>query len=410
MLRRFAARGFKSLRDLEVELRPFSVFLGANAAGKSNLLEALQVFSRTASRRTLGEALHGGLRGFPIEMFSFPPGGFPALFASPSARFEFDADLAMPRGDPYRYEVAVEINCRSGALRAGAERPAPLPADGAPRQLPLIETKEDAVVVRHRGRGRPQRVPRRRPSTTLSDRRFTAPDHEDLERVRDALVGWRAYDPDPRVAMRTARPPTGVRDIGVRGQNLAPYLFRLRHEFPERYDAARRTLRTLVPGIEDLEVELDDTRGEVSLRIRQDGIRHSSRVVSEGALRVVALAVAAVDPWAGSLVAFENPDAGIHPRRLESVADLLLSLTRDGRRQVLVATASPVFCDAVLRRAQTDPETIGLYAVGGRGEATRIRRLDPSGPLFRDPEVRRALASDEEGVFESLFLRGLLDD
>lgn len=272
------------------------MFLGANAAGKSNFLEALQVFSRTASRRTLGEALHGGLRGFPIEMFSFPPGGFPALLSAPSARIEFDADLMTRRNGPYRYEVAVEIACRSGALRAGAERLAPLPADDAHRRLPMIETEEDAVVVRPRGRGRPQRVPRGRPSTTVSDGRFTAPDYEDLERVRDALIGWRAYDLDPRVAMRTARPPTDVRDIGVRGQNLAPYLFRLRHEFPERYDAARRTLRTLVPGIEDLEVELDQARGEVSLRIRQDGIRHSSRVVSEGALRVLALAVAAVDP------------------------------------------------------------------------------------------------------------------
>ena len=177
MLRRFAVRGFKSLRGLEVELRPFSVFVGPTAAGKSNLVEALQVFSRVGTRRTLGEALNGALRGFPVEAFSFPPGGLPALLAAPNARFEFDADLTTRRNEPYRYEVAVEIVCRSGALGTDAERLTPLAAGDAREPSPVVETEEDTIVVRPRGRGRPRRVPRGRPSTTLSDGRLTAPDH-----------------------------------------------------------------------------------------------------------------------------------------------------------------------------------------------------------------------------------------
>ena len=196
----------------------------------------------------------------------------------------------------------------------------------------------------------------------------------------------------------------------MRGRNIAPYLFRLRHEFPERYDAVRRTLRAIVPGTDDFEVELDEARGELGLWFRQDGIRCSSRVVSEGTLRLLALAVLAVDPWAGSLVAVEEPETGIHPRRLEAVVEMLHSLTVEQRRQVVVTTNSPVFCDAVLRRARQGADDLGLFAVGRRGEATRIRPLDFSGPLLHDEEIRRALTGDDEGLFASLFLTGVLDD
>lgn len=409
MLGRFAARGFKSLRDLEVELCPFSVFVGPNAAGASNLLEAVRVFGRVGTERTLGAAMDGAARGFPIEAFSFPPGGFPEILSSPSARFEFDADLTTTRGHRYRYAVSVEIDCRSGALSAGAEHLVPLSADGAPGRSPVIETEAERLPVRQRGARRPRREPVGRPFTALSDRRLTAPDHAHLERVRDALGDWRAYSLDPRDAMRTRRPLMDIEDLGGDGRYLAPYLFRLRHEFPRQFDAVRRTLRTLVDGIEELEVEPNAASGELELWFRQDGIRCSSRVVSDGTLRLLALVILAVDPWAGSLVALEEPAAGIHPRQVETVFDLLFSLTAEKGRQVLVATHSPLFCNAVLSRARENPGDIGLFAVGRQDGATRVRRLDLTLPLFRDPEIRRTLTTMEDGFFESLLLGGHLE-
>lgn len=411
MLRRFAVRGFKSLRDIDIEMPPFSVFLGPNAAGKSNLLDAIQAFSRIGSSRTLGEAMNGDLRGFPIEAFSFPAGGFEELLSSPTAHFDFEAELTTGkrRGQRYRYGVSVEINCRSGALSARRESLVPLTAGGSPKRSPVIETADDAVVVRQRGRGRPRKEPLDRPFAALSDPRFTDPDHEPVRSVRDELVGWRTYHLDPRVAMRSGWPPLDVRDIGVYGQHLAPYLYRLRHEHPKRYAAVRRALRVLVPDIEELEVRVNHAHGKLELWIRQDGISFSSRVVSEGTLRVLALAILAVDPWAGSLVAFEEPEVGVHPRRVELIADLLYSLARERKRQVVVATHSPLFCDAVLKKARENDRNIGLFAVGRKERATCIRRLDLSGPLFNDPGIRDAMSSDD-AVFESLFAHGFLDN
>jgi len=56
MIKRIKIEGYKSLAEVEVNLKPLSLLFGPNAAGKSNFLDALQLLSRTASSRTLKEA------------------------------------------------------------------------------------------------------------------------------------------------------------------------------------------------------------------------------------------------------------------------------------------------------------------------------------------------------------------
>jgi hypothetical protein len=59
-------------------------------------------------------------------------------------------------------------------------------------------------------------------------------------------------------------------------------------------------------------------------------------------LRVLALCAIAVNPWNGPLSAFEEPENGVHPRRLELIADLLTSLALEQGRQLVVTSHSPL--------------------------------------------------------------------
>ena len=72
MLKRLTGRGFKSRADVTVTFPRFAVLFGPNAAGKSNLLDAIQALSRIGTERTLADALAAPIRGHPIEAFSFP--------------------------------------------------------------------------------------------------------------------------------------------------------------------------------------------------------------------------------------------------------------------------------------------------------------------------------------------------
>ena len=85
MLERIRIQGFKSLRDAKVELAPLVVLFGPNAAGKSNLLEALLLLSRLVGERTLSEAFAEGIRGYPLEAFTLAEGGLEQLLHGPHA-------------------------------------------------------------------------------------------------------------------------------------------------------------------------------------------------------------------------------------------------------------------------------------------------------------------------------------
>ena len=163
--------------------------------------------------------------------------------------------------------------------------------------------------------------------------------------------------------------------------------------------------------MEDLTVDLDKRRGTLDIQVQQGGTHFSSRIISEGTLRVLALCAIVVNPWSGSLMAFEEPENGVHPRRLELIANLLSSLAIVQGRQIIVTTHSPLFCDAVLKQGRSHQKDIALFNIRRAENATQVQPFDATAPLFKDIEIAQALtAGTEDGLFESLMLRGMLDE
>ena len=67
MITRLEIDGFRSVEKFAVDLAPFTVIVGNNAAGKSNLFDAVQLLARLATH-DVAEAMKG-LRGEPLELF-----------------------------------------------------------------------------------------------------------------------------------------------------------------------------------------------------------------------------------------------------------------------------------------------------------------------------------------------------
>lgn len=416
MLSKLRVSGFKSLRDVTVELPSgLTVLFGPNAAGKSNLVEAIHTLSVLSYTRTLEDALGDDfpVRGKAIESFSFPPQGLPSLLKAngPGPRFVLEADLKTTTGD-YRYHVEPQLTPASGRLGVADEYLARLTRDGTARRSPAIERREDQIHVRRKGQGaRPWQEPVGLNHSILSDRRYSGNGYEWLDSVREELANWRTYYFDPRISMRSARPPGDVVDIGVLGQFIAPFLYKLRAEMPKHYDSVRRTLRAIVPNIEDVSVGLDEQQGTLYLTLQQDGISYSHSVVSEGTLRVLALCAIATNPWATGLIALEEPENGVHPRRLEMIAQLLVSVARQGDTQVVVTTHSPLLVSNVLRarRSANNPQEIGLFSVHYASGETSVVPFDPPGKLFEDAQIAKALSDQPDvSVIQGLMLRGLI--
>jgi len=96
MLTRLEVDGFKNLFNLHVDLGPFTCIAGANAAGKSNLFDAIQFLSLLASRSLIDAAQEvRGVAG--KERLGDPRDLFWNGYASGEHRMKFAAEMIVPQ-------------------------------------------------------------------------------------------------------------------------------------------------------------------------------------------------------------------------------------------------------------------------------------------------------------------------
>ena len=419
MLKRTHIKSYKSLEDVEVRLSPLAVLFGPNAAGKSNVLDALHLLSELGTSRTLKEAFDPPCRGKPLESFTFGSRGLKGLIERDRLSFSIEADLQLPEtvvdavnreiremrrpsgaGDrqtparvrerDLRYRVEVEMLPGSGVLRVTDEFLAALNADGelTGRRKSFIERQGEKIHLRQEGQAHPAYFDRYLDRTILSMPHYP-PHYPHLAAARRELQSWSFFYFEPRERMRMPNPVKETRHIGLMGDDLAAFLRTLQALDRKRFDSIEKALRMVMPNVEGIEVDVNDL-GEVELRLREDGVAIPARVLSEGTLRMLGLLALTGVGEAPSLVGFEEPENGVHPRRVQLIAELLKTRTSRGGTQYIVTTHSPVLPDLL-------PDD-SLFTVRRSGQRTRVDPLAAWGPLGRDAEINQAFWDPQESL------------
>ena len=423
MLKRIRIEGYKSLSDLEVRLSPLTLLFGPNAAGKSNFLDSLQLLSKLATSRTLKEAFDPPYRGKPLESFTVGERGLRGLIGEERLVFSIEVDLCLsdavveavnrqilemrrPSGDArsgeaghtlarvrerdLRYRVEIEMLPRSGFLRTADEYLAALNSKGEPtrRRKPFIERQGEKIHLRQEGQAHPIYYERYLDHTILSMPHYP-PYYPHLAAARRELESWLFFYFEPRERMRAANPVKEVRHIGLMGEELAAFLNTLKAHKPRQFEAVEKALHTIMPSVDGIETGVSDL-GEVDLHLKESGVSIPARVLSEGTLRLLGLLALTGADEPPSLVGFEEPENGLHPRRIAMIAEMLKTRSGLGPAQYIVTTHSPILPDLL-------PDD-SLFAVRRTGRRTRI---DPSsvwqplGPQGRRGDIGRALDSGD---------------
>ncbi|HEY3971900.1 MAG TPA: ATP-binding protein [Candidatus Sulfotelmatobacter sp.] len=427
MLKRIRIKGYKSFAELNLSLKPLSVLIGPNSAGKSNFLDALQLLSRMATKPTLKEAFDSPYRGTPLESFSFVGEGVHSQLSLPTLSFAFEVDVSLSDGvvenvnsqiremrssrthdssDPsdspssktkgsyitrrnLRYKLEVEIIPKSGILRVKDEFLVALNERGeqVTRPLPFIEKIKDKLHVRMEGQSHPTYHDRYLDHTIIS-RPLYPPHYPHLVAMRQELASWFIFYFEPRERMRAANPVKEVRSIGLMGEELASFLNTLQAVDTRQFQGIEKSLHMIIPSITGLQVSVN-TLGEVELQVREGSVSVPARVVSEGTLRVLGLLALGGMKDSPALIGFEEPENGVHPRRIQLIAELLKNMTNAGNTQLVVTTHSPILTGMI-------PDE-SLYTCKKERGATTIEPFKTWGTLARESDVDDALNRDGEG-------------
>jgi predicted ATPase len=218
--------------------------------------------------------------------------------------------------------------------------------------------------------------------------------------VRREMQSWRLLQLESS-ALRRPDEFTAPTRMGADGSHMAAALYQLSrrpstngHGKASGHDSIRvqtqvaNRLATLLEDVREVRIDRDDARQRFTLLVRtSDGTLHPARDLSDGTLRFLALTVMEFDRQSGGLLCLEEPENGIHPRRIPVMLQLLQDMTADTDsvcdeenplRQVIINTHSP----AVVQQAPEDSvlmaelaEDLKKRLVAGKEEEVRFSKL-----------------------------------
>lgn len=389
MLTLIKINGFKSFHNFEMEFKPFTVIAGANASGKSNLFDALKLLGRLAEADNLKKAFKEQ-RGDFMELFTqYAENDYATemtflveMLVNQKIKDAWgnEDDLKYTR---LRYELKIKRYTNASGIEDLAviyehlenlrhqedkwvklipqnnlEHWRPRVVTGK-RGVPYIKTEVengniDTVLVPQDGKtGNKRRFPLNNASRTVLSS-FDTIDFPHVLAAREEMRSWQFLELNPEDLRQPTNKNIGEDTLSQSGKNLAAVLYRIKQENPYNLKEISRKLQTFLPNFIAVDVVDDIENKQYLIKIKdKDKKEFTSRVLSEGTLRILALCILEYDTKHKGLLCFEEPENGIHPFRIEAMAKLLKGLSLDFSdvemplHQVIVNTHSPVLVSRI---------------------------------------------------------------
>ncbi|OGB32763.1 MAG: ATPase [Burkholderiales bacterium RIFCSPLOWO2_12_FULL_61_40] len=409
MLTSFHLKNFKSFKqDAVLPLASLTVLIGANAAGKSNALEGLRLLSWLAQGNKLSAIQHAVNQADKVVR-----GRVPDIFQKGETKFTLGCSMdAIPGANV----LDMELELRGDDLHIVAERM------GSGNGIPLYDmdqaskghSTEAGVAYNNFSKGG------NKPHIPVSDQmavfaQLDSPasfhaNHKSAQqqiprackRYQDVLSNILFLDPAP-AKMRDFSFLADKR-LGGDGANLSSVLFRLwyggghaefNHVMEEIKNnksvdiqtevqipdltAERQEILSFIQSLPEQDIQglsfLKGPRNDVMVQLVESfgGVRreYESALLSDGTLRVLAIAAAMLSAPEGSLVVIEEIDNGVHPSRARHLLERIQTVAERRKLRVLLSTHNPAMLDALPDKAV--PDVVFCYRDPVLGDSRLVR-------------------------------------
>jgi len=391
MITSFLIQKFKSYNKAEIELSTLSLFIGANASGKSNALEAIRLLSWLAQGRRLDDlegdipGSEGLLRGQTLN-----------LFRNKEKSFSIGCDIQTSQKECIKLSIEIGIikdhlSIINESVYRGSESLPLYSVTSGPSGF----TDEISVTYNNFKKGG------MKPKIPCSNRqaifyqletpaRF-AKNHANSQKVIPAVV--KEIRESLRNVVFLDPRPTKMRDYSYAkdnkmkedGTNLSGVLYGLCdkgsenkkqllefvHFLPEQDIVDIKFIET---DRNDVMVQLIESFGNVSREV-------DAPLLSDGTLRVLAVGATLLSSPPKSLVIVEEIDNGVHPSRANCLIRQIQKIAEERQLRVLLTSHNPALLDAL--PDESLPDVLCCYRDQDEGDS-RIVKL---GQLDRYPEL-----------------------
>ena len=355
-IREFRLRDFKSYEAAALRPSPLTLLIGPNASGKSNMIEGIRLLSWLARGKRSDEVL----RAMQDEDLAVR-GSLTDLVYQGGDVFTLGCSLA-PEGWDTWTELSVGVCVTESGMRIVSES-----IESLHDPVPLYNVVESAAGFSHDVQVAYNNFARggQKPRIACTDQqliltqlgtpaRFGKAHVRSQELIplvttafRDSLSQMMFLDPAPRRMRGYSHP--AERMLREDGRNLSSVLFDL---CSNGHKAAVLDFIRALPEQDITDISFVQTpRNEVMVQLRESfpGAHQlcDAPVLSDGTLRVLAIAAALLSAKEGSLVLIEEIDNGVHPSRAKLLLDNIFRISKDRGLSVLLTSHNPALSDAL---------------------------------------------------------------
>ena len=382
MLSSFTLEGFKSYDEqgATLHLAPLTVLIGANASGKSNVVEALRLLSWIAAGNKLGSIAHAvqedaqAIRGTVKDL------GFRE---APS--FQLSCSTTDPQWNTYSIRLVRggdnELHIADERLTGAESRPL----------FEVVDTRKRVgqITVAYNnfaGSGRKPHVTCNDQMSVLvqieSPARFPKKhrkSQQTIPEVASRYLSWMSNMVflDPRPSLMRGYSFKTDRRLDGGGSNLSGVLHRLCSKPPRR-----QTILDFVKALPEQDINgidfIETPRNEVMVKLTETfGGRqtaYDATLLSDGTLRVLAIGATLLTARKGSLVVIEEIDNGVHPSRAGLLLEHISDIAKRRDLRVLISSHNPALLDATPNEAVGD--VVFCYRDGKTGASGLTRLAD----------------------------------
>jgi predicted ATPase len=301
-------RGFKTIRELRLELDSLNVFIGGNGAGKSNLVGVFHLLNRLASQQ--------------LQIYTGEAGGANAI-------------LHFGRKHTETLSVKTEFHTKPGHANI--------------YEFELKPTNEDRFIL---GLEATYYWDMTRYSKPYDDEAWTghveAGVAESKKRIaqyiREHLSSYRIYhfhDTSTSARVKQTGDLADNHFLRPDAANLAAFLYLLQQRWPNYFQNIEETVRQVAPFFRGFRLAPSALNPDkIRLEWEENGsdTYFNAAALSDGTLRFICLATLLLQPELPSIILIDEPELGLHPAAIQVLAGLMESAAT--RTQLIVATQS----------------------------------------------------------------------
>lgn len=415
MITAITLKSFKSYQEARLPLAPLTVLIGANASGKSNAIEGMRVLAWLAQGQKLSNLPHALQNGESIAR-----GRIEDLAFRGSENFGLGCETNHSSSRQLSQFPLGQLSMTFGRREDGLHLIGESLTDN---EKGLYELQHPAV-----GRGTDVRVAYNsfnkgpKPHITCSDQMaiftqltspaaFAAQHKRSQTEIPQQVAQYERWlssilflDPAPS-RMRDYSHPSDLRFQG-NGTNLSSILYHLwGTEDAEPYRTQRAEILSFIRSLPEQDISelgfLHEPRGGVLVKLTEtfggETREYDASLLSDGTLRVLAIAAALLWAAEGSLVVIEEIDNGVHPSRARHLLAHIRAIAERRRLRVLLSTHNPALLDALPDSAV--PDVVFCYRDPANGGSRLVR-------LAEVPDYPELIA---QGTLGHLTTSGLLE-